>query len=501
MQPTELTGRPRINKAGLIVTAELDQAISRCRSKVQKLAKDCRRGNRRYRRVHFRRLPTDTLISCAEFDACRRDIDFDLLEDRDNCLHGIIVEPNPKKYTPTEALRVTQIFHDPKFFVDGATASDIAQGYLGDCWFLSALAVVATAGLIEQICVERDEKVGIYGFIFWRDSGWVDVIIDDLLFVKVPRWTALTDREHMLYKNDQDAYAKDARKGSKALYFGKSREENETWVPLIEKAYAKLHGDYASLEGGYTNEAVEDLTGAVSTLMYTQDILDPDEFWKSELLNVREDRAFACYNPNTMNMTGTTLTNGLVVNHTYSVIKAIEFNGKRFLKVRNPWGMYEWTGRWSDGSKEWEGQWLEALSALDYKFGDDGEFIMEYSDFLQAWDVVEKCRLFDEQWSCSQLWLLANLATYPRPTNYGDVSFTFSLSKDTDAVIVLAQLDTRYFRGLSSHYTFSLHCQIFKEGQDDPVSMSTHNKFWDRSVNLEAFLEAGDYVVQVPNFS
>lgn len=105
----------------------------------------------------------------------------------------------------------------------------------------------------------------------------------------------------MLYKNDQDAYAKDARKGSKALYFGKSREENvcsavicakylwradaqtqETWVPLIEKAYAKLHGDYASLEGqqetsehgldklskyslcsigGYTNEAVEDLTG------------------------------------------------------------------------------------------------------------------------------------------------------------------------------------------------------------------------------------------------
>lgn len=126
---------------------------------------------------------------------------------------------------------------------------------------------------------------------------------------------------------------------------------------------------------------------------------------------------------------------------------------------------------------------------------------MEYSDFLQAWDVVEKCRLFDEQWSCSQLWLSANLGTYPRPTNYGDVSFTFSLSKDTDAVIVLAQLDTRYFLGLSSQYVFSLHCQIFKEGQDDPVAMSTHNKFWDRSVNLEAFLEAGDYVVQVRGFS
>ena len=39
--------------------------------------------------------------------------------------------------------------------------------------------------------------------------------------------------------------------------------------------------------------------------------------------------------------------------------------------------MSEWTGRWSDGSKEWTQEWLEILPKLGHTFGDDGQFVME----------------------------------------------------------------------------------------------------------------------------
>lgn len=57
------------------------------------------------------------------------------------------------------------------FLHEGPTASDVRQGFNGDCWFLAALCTLCNKkDLIERVCVARDESVGVYGFVFHRGA-------------------------------------------------------------------------------------------------------------------------------------------------------------------------------------------------------------------------------------------------------------------------------------------------------------------------------------------
>ena len=81
-----------------------------------------------------------------------RDVEFDLENDKIRCLRGLTYSDDSE--APPGVLRVTQIFENPQFVIDGADAIDIIQGKLGDCWLLSALSTMSTSkGLIEKLCV------------------------------------------------------------------------------------------------------------------------------------------------------------------------------------------------------------------------------------------------------------------------------------------------------------------------------------------------------------
>ncbi|KAF8916828.1 hypothetical protein CPB85DRAFT_1409775 [Mucidula mucida] len=464
-------------KAGRLVTGDLEQALKECKEKVARISKDCRARNRKF-----------------------RDNEFDLFNDRERCLKGL-EPPDDEPLEPADVKRVTDIFDNPRFFVDGASSNDIVQGYLGDCWFVSALATMSTAkGLVEKFCVARDEKIGVYGFIFFRDSRWVTVIIDDLLYTSIPKFEELNAAERALYHYNKKRYNESARKGSKSLYFATSGTDGETWVPLIEKAYAKLHGSYGALSGGQASEAIEDLTGGISTCTLTDDILDAELFWKDELLKANEDRLFGVFFrglDSTRSGIDNVTVNGLHGSHAYSVLRAVELRGKKFVVVRNPWAQSEWNGPWSDGSKEWTKEWLEVLPELGHIFGDDGEFVMEYRDFLSCWQHIDRTLLFDAHWVMSSQWLRVSARPVPSAWSFGDVSFTISVPEATPAVIVLSQLDGRYFDAISGRSFWTLEFVVFKKGEKQIFAESSSARLYTRSVNVEVNLDPGDYVVHV----
>ncbi|KAI1642724.1 cysteine proteinase [Daldinia loculata] len=452
-----------------------EEAAAVCQAKVAKIVKECRRVNQKYRDPHF-------------------DLEIDLKWGSRDTLESLCntKEKADSLFKPKSVKRVVDIFDDPKFYIEGPTANDVRQGRDGDCWLLAALCTLSNKpSLIEKVCVARDEQVGVYGFVFHRDGEWISEIIDDKLFLTKPDFDESflerilwEDRERI---NSEEQYRKAYQSGSGALYFAQCEHENETWLPLLEKAYAKAHGDYASIEGGFTGEGIEDLTGGVTSELYTTDILDREYFWKEELMKVNDEFLFGCSTGMWGSYWGE--RKGIYELHAYSIMKAVDIDGQRLVLLKNPWGKGEWTGAWSDGSKEWTAEWMVKLN---HRFGDDGNFWISYDDLLRKYQAFDRTRLFGPEWKVTSLWTTLSV---PWTLDYHDTYFTFSLAKTGPVVLVLSQLDERYYRGLEGQYRFELNFRLHKNGQEDYVVRSISSIRLNRAVNVELELEEGEYTV------
>lgn len=213
--------------SGITAQASYDEAAAACKAKVDKIIKECRRVNQKYRDPHFD-LEVDLKTSrrdCLEsLSNVKGDSDD---SDSDSSLssigpprprkrrHGLELSKKRRKsdrlvgdeaisqvggrvdelgfpddspqgrtpgsrFCPKSVKRVGEIFDDPKFYIDGPTANDVRQGRDGDCWLMAALCTLSNkSGLIEKICVAHNQDVGVYGFVFHRDGEWVSEIIDD----------------------------------------------------------------------------------------------------------------------------------------------------------------------------------------------------------------------------------------------------------------------------------------------------------------------------------
>ncbi|KAL2288831.1 hypothetical protein FJTKL_03485 [Diaporthe vaccinii] len=390
------------------------------------------------------------------------------------------------------------IFDKPQFTIDGFGTSDVQQGQLGDCsWLASAAALCNVDGHMDKICVAREEECGVYGFVFFRDREWIYTVVDDNLCLNSKDFddasSSVYDPSGKIAKKWKD----DNQTGSQALFYAKCEDSNETWLPLLEKAYAKVHGDYEAIEGGWPGEGVEDMSGGIATTINLNRILSKERLWQ-ELLRANKDFIFTISTPGAQG-DDSDARNGLTSQHAYTVLEAVEHedeNGKsvRFVRIRNPWGVRdyrgkgEWDGPWSDGSKEWTQYWMEKLK---HKFGDDGIFFISFEDMLKRFDLLDRVRLFNgDDWHNSQVWTSVNV---PWMATYLDaVKFVVDITQPGVFVFALSQLDERYYKGLKGQYTFNLHFLLRESGSDDHIALAG-TELRSRSVSAEVELEPGKY--------
>ena len=344
---------------------------------------------------------------------------------------------------------LSEISDYAQFFSDGVESNDVIQGCLGDCWFISALSVIATKDyllrgefsddILSDKKIDPEENVmlstgiyppifhsfrkkGIFCFRFFKNFKWRYVLVDN-------RLPCLR-----VYNNQ-----------TPTLLYGQCRARNEFWVPLIEKAYAKLHGSYSSLVSGFIDDGLVDLTGLTSKKMIIESAKlntkqKVDELWDILLSNstltfkgdnqkTSEGKKISAkfYKRNKTMMgcsveaKGNTVEMEVVINnrhtgvlagHAYSILDVFEIpkpRGKkrktsRLLRIRNPWGRKEWNGKWSDDSVETKQNKERIEQKLNEKYKEtkekitlsqeDGTFLMCFSDFRQIFNKLYICKNF-----------------------------------------------------------------------------------------------------------
>ncbi|KAB2038821.1 hypothetical protein ES319_D03G170200v1 [Gossypium barbadense] len=282
--------------------------------------------------------------------------------------------PPSKLQVVSEWMRPAEIVKDhldsrPCLFSGAANPSDVCQGRLGDCWFLSAVAVLTEVSQISEVIITPEyNEEGIYTVRFCIQGEWVPVVVDD--------WIPC------------ESLGKPA--------FATSRKGNELWVSILEKAYAKLHGSYEALEGGLVQDALVDLTGGAGEEIdmrspQAQIDLASGRLWSQLLRFKQEGFLLGAGSPSGSDVHVS--SSGIVQGHAYSLLQVREVDGHKLVQIRNPWANeVEWNGPWSDSSSEWTDRMRYKLKHVPQS--KDGIFWMSWQDFQIHFRSIYVCRVY-----------------------------------------------------------------------------------------------------------
>ena len=109
----------------------------------------------------------------------------------------------------------------------------------------ACIAIAEYPGRVEEIFLNKGASgAGVYALQFWALGAPITITVDDQLPV-----TENSD-------------------GSISTLYAHIGPDKSIWGSIMEKAFAKYHGNYARTVGGWSVDAINTLTGSPSEELY-----------------------------------------------------------------------------------------------------------------------------------------------------------------------------------------------------------------------------------------
>ncbi|GKT21191.1 hypothetical protein ADUPG1_011830, partial [Aduncisulcus paluster] len=290
--------------------------------------------------------------------------------------------------------------------------TDIAQGYIGDCWLVSSISAVAGSGVYSYTHPRWDPNTGKVVTTKFFGDKLVEILMDDELsyysYPSIP-------------------------------YYGASTQSGELWVSFEEKSIAKIAGSYDAIASnsiyvGYTLihpgfAIVSSLDVISDTSVHSTQL--KDALSHNSLLSAAIDSGADSY------------IEGLPTGHAYSIMDIVDVpdsvdgGGITLYRVRNPWGQTdgsghgEYTGPYCDSCSDWTSELKEYV---EYADKDDGIFFIEETAFYNIYDFFTFQALPNE-------YLQSKILEIPIDKTAGIVQIQVSVPTITEKMTLYLSLD------------------------------------------------------------
>ena len=320
--------------------------------------------------------------------------------------------------------RISEVYPNAVIYEENLNIEDINQGKIGLCYFLSSLAaLIKYQKFLSQIFLtKKANNKCYYEIILFVNGEFQIVIIDDYIpFIK--------SKNKPLFSHPNN---------------------NEIWVLLLEKAWAKINGGYSKIIEGWPSEVLSSFTGFNTTFLINDDYSEEEEtlfYTLDNFLNKTDSLLLVTTKSDQKKLEREMVEKNLIRSHTYILEGAVELTTKnqkkvKLLKISNPWGYREWQGDYSDKSNLWENFPEETRKKYFDKEKKKNIFFISIEDYLKYFIRTDICLMI---FNCEGYCFKRNfdiLSSY----EFNNKPQFFLISIEEDETILSISLITEYWK-------------------------------------------------------